>query len=129
MNQPSLNPPRRPGRWMRLALLIAGVGALSLIGAALGHGLAVFISGGAEAQAIGAPTQVALARPATAAAPDAAPPTNAQLPATTAPASPTQGRSSPTASSPTPALPASGRPAQQRAAGLGQPTHLPRTGG
>jgi hypothetical protein len=114
---------------MRLALLIAGVGALSLIGAALGHGLGVFASGGAEAQAVGTPTPIPLAPPTAVVAGDTAPSTDVQPPATALPTSPAQVHSIPTAASPNSAPPASARPAQQQAGSASQPAKLPRTGG
>lgn len=122
MKHPSLAPPRSPGRWMRLALLIAGVGALALIGAALGRGLDMFDSGGPEAQAVGAPAARPLAATLGVAAENTAPQPHAQPPST-------QAQANPTASSPSATLTAPARPASQRAGGAGQPMRLPRTGG
>jgi hypothetical protein len=63
--QPSSSSPRRPRRWLRLTALIAGIGALAVVGAALGRGLEAFDVGGAEARAtIVTPAAVAAVMPA-----------------------------------------------------------------
>jgi hypothetical protein len=43
---------RRPSLWLRLSILIASAGILSVIGAALGHGLAAIAPGNAEARIV-----------------------------------------------------------------------------
>jgi hypothetical protein len=43
---------RRPSLWLRLGILIAMVSILSVIGAVLGHGLAAFAPGDAEARVV-----------------------------------------------------------------------------
>lgn len=125
MNQPQPSP-RPPGRWLRLALLIASVGALSLIGAALGRGLDIFES--FYVNQIDAPTALALipapvvsAAEAAAALLAAAP--TAQ-PTSAAPAPPTGTQPRPPAATPTLAA----QPAQAAGVAL-QPGQLPRASG
>jgi hypothetical protein len=57
--QQSFSPSRRPRRWLRLAALIAGIGALAVLGAALGHGLGAFGIGDVEARAATATPMIA----------------------------------------------------------------------
>jgi hypothetical protein len=124
MNQPPQNPPP-PGRWLRLALLIASVGALSLIGAALGRGLDIFDSSYVEP--IDTPTALALVpAPAVLAAEAAAAPladAPIALPTSAVPAPPNHTQPRPTAPAATPTL------AAQAAGGSLQPRQLPRTSG
>jgi hypothetical protein len=63
--QQSFSPSRRPRRWLRLTALIAGIGALAVVGAALGRGLDAFDIGGVEAHTtIATPMAVAAIAPA-----------------------------------------------------------------
>jgi hypothetical protein len=83
--QQSSNPSRRPRRWLRLTALIAGIGALAVVGAALGRGLDTFDTGDAEAHApLATPVAVAAGAPALASSPTSAP----TFTATSAPLSP-----------------------------------------
>jgi hypothetical protein len=127
MNQPPQNPPS-PGRWLRLALLIASVGALSLIGAALGRGLDIFDS--SYVNPIGTPTALAVVpAPAVSAAEAAAAPladAPTALPASAVPAPPARTQPRPTAPAATPTLAAQ---SAQAAGGSLRPRQLPRTSG
>ncbi len=132
--------PRRPRRWLRLAALIAGIGALAVLGAALGHGLGAFDAGNAQARAT-TPTPVAVAALAAAPASTATPaPPAASL-------TPGRGKNLSPTPAPTSGESASGSPSprlgDQRSAGDGlarasgsdtapspQPAaRLPQTGG
>ena len=107
---------------MRLALLLAGVGALSLIGAVLGRGLGAPGTGGTEAQPIGTPTALALTPvPAAAAGGTPAPPVSTATP-------PEPVRPQPASPAPSVAT-AAGTPIHRVPAGAAAPQHLPGTGG
>ncbi len=119
---------------MRLALLIAGVGALSLIGAVLGRGLGAPDSGGAEAQAVGTPTALALApMPAASVAGGAvAPPVSTAAPPESAQPQPASSAApSPSVATAVgrPTLHVTPFPTSRASAGAAAPQRLPRTGG
>jgi hypothetical protein len=68
---------RRPSLWLQLGILIASAGILSVIGAALGHGLAAFAPGDAEAHVVARapiPSPIAMAEERAPTKPTAAPP-------------------------------------------------------
>jgi len=68
---------RRPSLWLRLGILIAMVSILSVIGAGLGHGLAAFAPGDAEARVVArapVPSPIAMGERRTVAQPTADPP-------------------------------------------------------